>query len=205
MSEYLTDEEQAAAVKKFVKSYGLSIVLGVLIAIGVGFGWRYWQNYKASRAFIASDLYTTMQAQPNNNTKLGKQLMDNYAATPYGALAALTLAKENVTKKDYAAAEKNLQWVIKNASAKSLQQIGRLRLARVLIELKKPQQALSTLNEVNDPAFTAMINDVRGDANVALKKVAIARTDYNKALAAFSTNNPARANTLMKLSNLPTT
>ena len=60
-------------------------------------------------------------------------LRDNYASTPYASLAVLHEAKSQIEKGDAAAAEESLRWVIKNSKQDTVQNVARLRLARLLL------------------------------------------------------------------------
>ena len=71
-----------------------------------------------------------------------------------------------------------------NSKDAELQQIARLRLARVLIDQGKSDEAIKTLAERMPAAFAVRYHEVRGDAFLAKKDVPGALTEYQAALAA---------------------
>jgi predicted negative regulator of RcsB-dependent stress response len=65
-----------------------------------------------------------------------------------------------------------------------LQQIARLRLARVQIDQGKADEAISTLAAGKPGTFAARYHEVHGDALAAKKDIPGAVAEYNAALAA---------------------
>ena len=57
MNEYETEEQQVAALKKWWKESGTSIMVGLFIGITALFGWRYYAEQSNTQAVQASDLY----------------------------------------------------------------------------------------------------------------------------------------------------
>lgn len=62
--------------------------------------------------------------------------------------------------------------------------VAKLRLARVLIQQGKHDDAIALLNVQKLGAFAAVAREIRGDANVAKGDAAAARAEYAAALAA---------------------
>jgi predicted negative regulator of RcsB-dependent stress response len=65
-----------------------------------------------------------------------------------------------------------------------LRHIARLRLARVLIDQGKPDEALKTLAKAPPGGVRVRYHEVRGDAFYAKKDVKSALSEYQAALAA---------------------
>mgnify|MGYP000314297604 FL=1 len=57
MNDHLTDEEQVEKVKAWLKENGMSIVAGVVIALGGIFGLQYWKSYQAAQSAAGADAY----------------------------------------------------------------------------------------------------------------------------------------------------
>jgi predicted negative regulator of RcsB-dependent stress response len=74
--------------------------------------------------------------------------------------------------------------VMNDSKDTELRQIARLRLARVLTDQGKSDEAIKTLAEPMPAAFAVPYHDVRGDAFLAKKAVPDALTEYQAALAA---------------------
>ena len=209
LTEYLTEQEQIELLKNWVKQYALVILAGVVIAVVAITGWRYWQQRQTRILNHASAVYDdmlTMRAQNNAAGTLvqAQKLFAHYHKTVYGKLAALELAKDAVTKKDFEEAKKQLNWVVDHSNVASIGQIARLRLARLQLAEKKPEESLKTLDHVEDKNFLGLINEVKGDAYLALKKPDNARQSYAEALETLPNADVLRPLLQMKYDNLAT-
>ena len=57
MDEFLSDKEQAERLKKWWLDNYKSIAAGIIIAIIIIFGWRWWQHRMQVRSLTASAMY----------------------------------------------------------------------------------------------------------------------------------------------------
>ncbi len=130
------------------------------------------------------------------------KLFTHYPQTTYGQLAALALARDAVNKKDYPAAEIKLNWVIEHSNINSFKQIARIRLARLMLAEKKADESIKLLSTINDNSFVGMIDEVRGDAYVAMKNPTAARDAYKKALTELPNAQMVRPLLQIKFDNL---
>ncbi|MEM1244127.1 MAG: tetratricopeptide repeat protein [Pseudomonadota bacterium] len=207
MDVYSTEEEQLEKLREFFKRYGTSIIAALIIVVVVTFGWRYWSSHKEKVRGLASVGYEQMlnfYAQNKlQETKLqALYIRKEYPATPYASASSLLLAKMNVDEKDYAQAEKDLHWVIKNSDIAVLKNLARIRYARVAIAMKKPQQAIKTLTEFKNSGLSPMAEEVKGDAYLALGEKQNAKQAYQAALKSLPIGTPNRTLLQMKLDNL---
>lgn len=182
----MTDKEQIEMLKKWWHDYGKAITLAVVVGLAVGFGWRYWRQYKLEQAQSASGIYQrllTAGAVQNDKeiSALSTVLMNKYKSSPYASLASLLLANGAIVKKDLPQAQAHLAWVVKNGKLPSLQQVARLREARVLLAQKKPAKALQVLAVVNDQVYAPLISKVKGDIYTAQGNHKAAQAAYQKA------------------------
>lgn len=203
----MTEQEQIELIKSWIKQYSLFVIIGVCIAAAAISGWQIWQKRQNKTLFHASIIYDkmlSMRAQNNTHatTAEAKRLSTRYPKTIYGQIAMLMLARDAVIKKDYPVAEKNLVWVINESKDKTFRQIARSRLARLLIEENKPKEALLELDKIDDPNFLGLINEIRGDAYLAMKKPQEARTAYQTALQSLPNAEVIRPILQMKYDNL---
>ncbi len=210
MTDYLTEQEQIELLKNWVKQYSLVIIAGVLIAVASISGWRYWQQRQTKILNHASAVYDemlTMRTQNDASSTLvqAKKLFSHYPQTTYGQMAAFMLARDSIIKKDYPEAEKHLSWVVDHSKIKAMRQIARLRLARVLLAQQKPQDAINKLQKVEDKNFTGLIEEVRGDAYLAMHETAKAREAYKLALSSLPNAEVVRPLLQMKYDNLAAT
>ncbi len=206
--DYLTEEEQVERIRKFWKEYGLAIVAGIIIAIIVVLGWRYYKGHEARRSQAASLIYTTMingtlGGQIDSATAAANSLKKDYASSPYASMAALWLAKQAVAKHQYDQASTQLQWTLDHAKMSSLRQTARLRLAQIRLQQANPEAALQLLTKVDDSAYLGMIDEIRGDAYLQLKQTAKANAAYQQALKELPEPDRTRPILAMKIADLP--
>ncbi len=209
MTEYLTEQEQIELLKNWIKQYSMVILLGVLIAFVGIFGWRYWQNRVYKIESHASSLFDEMlttraQNDPTQTLTQANKLFTHYPQTIYGQMAAFMLARDAIIKKDYAAAIKHLQWVVDHSKVASLRQIARLRLARVMITNNQPEEGVKLLQKIEDKSFNGLTDEVKGDAYLAMKNIAMARQSYQQALTELPNAEVIRPLLQMKYDNLAT-
>ena len=85
-----------------------------------------------------------------------------------------------------------------------LKNIGRLRLAHVLLYQDKPQEVVDLLVAADVAAFAGLYDELLGDAYAALGDSESAGDAYRRAMADPSPNSPIdRALVQMKLVDLP--
>lgn len=207
MTEYLTEQEQIELLKNWVKQYSGIVLFGVVFALALSAGWRYWQNRQVNYKIHASSIFDELlAARAENKSAVIKtqatKLITNYPKSPYAQMAAMMLGREAITQKDFANAEKQYTWVIAHSNTKAYRQIARLRLARVQIAENKQVDSLKTLETVDDTTFIGLIDEVRGDAYVAMNDNTAARAAYGKALAELPNAETVRPLLQIKYDNL---
>ena len=184
---YETDEEQLEAIKKWWAENGKAVIAGVVLGLGAIFGWRGWVSYEQGRSEAASALYEEViiaieAPDPETAVAVGDRLMNDYADTPYAAMAALARAKTNVESGDLQSAAQALRWAMDNGRDVDVAEVARLRLARVQYALNQPDEALATLQQEFPPAYAALVEELRGDILVEKGDAEGARAAYRKAL-----------------------
>lgn len=187
MEAYETEEQQIEAFRKWWKENGKMVVFGAVLTVSAAVGGKMWLNHHHAQAEAASVEYEQLlQELAQGNTeaviKRGSYLVDNYAATPYSDLAALVLAKQRTEAGELPAARARLEWVLEHSAQVELQEIARLRLARIYLQEGNTQQALSMLAALTNNAFSAAVEELKGDVYVVMGNRAAARTAYEKAL-----------------------
>lgn len=210
MTDYLTEQEQIEILKNWIKQYSLVILAGVVVAILSITGYRYWQQRQIKILTHASAVYDEMltkraQNDPAATLIQAQKLFSHYPKTAYGQMAALMLARDATTKKNYEEAKKQLQWVLDKSSIPSLRQIARIRMARILIAENNQADAITLLKKVDDKTFDGLTEEVRGDAYLGMRDVTKARNAYKQALLALPNAEAIRPLLQMKYDNLTTT
>lgn len=203
----LEEQEQIDELKAWWKQYGrMLIVLVVAAGVGAG-GTAGWQWYKRSQSEQASTLYGTLEKAVRANDlkqtrELSGQLMDKFGGTAYGPMAALAAAKASYDSGDAKSAAAQLQWTIDNARDDDLVATARLRLAGVLLDEKKYDEALKLLDAAHPDAFAGLFADLKGDIYVAQAKTAEAKAAYKQALGQLPAENTYRSIVQVKLDAL---
>lgn len=201
--------EQSEQVRKWLRENGLSIVVGVVLALALIFGWRQWQAHRAGHHAEAAEQYSALEAAlaTNDDARVDtavNALEKDFADTPYAALGAAARASVAVAAGKLDDAHKALQWAVEHSPTSALNAIYQLRLARVELAQDQAQQALGLLQAMPDKNYRATAEELRGDALLKLGRASDARTAYADALARLSPKTaPGLRDALqMKLDNL---
>ena len=205
--EYLTDDEQLEAVKRFTREYAPVLIIGALIGAGALFGWRYYQTYQTQQGLKAAAQFAELSALAQGSDvaksrQVADQLIQDYPSSPYADQAKLVLARIDVDAGQDANAIAPLTAVMNDSKDTELRQIARLRLARVLIDQGKPDDAIKLLSEANPGSFAGRYHEVHADALYAKKDTAAAITEYKAALDAADAGGVDAAMVEMKLADL---
>ena len=203
----LEEQEQIAELKQFWKQYGKLIVTVAVAALVAFAGMQGWRHYKQGEAEKASALFTKFsEAVRKNDIKetreLGKQVMNEFASTAYGASAALMLAKTDYENNDAAAAATELQWAIDHAKDSETVELARLRLAGIRLDEKKYDEALKLLELPHGAGMETLYADLRGDVMAAQGKTVEARAAYKVAIDKALPNSNYRSVVQIKLDAL---
>jgi predicted negative regulator of RcsB-dependent stress response len=187
--EYLTDDEQLEAVKRAFTEYAPWILGGVVLGVGGWYGFQHYQSHKNEVAFRAADQFSQMTValqmnDPKKSLQIADALIKEYPNSPYADQAQLTIARIDVESGKSADAVVPLTQVMNNSKDTELQQIARLRLARVLIDQGKPDDAIKLLAAGTPASFAGRYHEVRGDALYSKKDIPGAIAEYNAALGA---------------------
>ena len=192
MDIYTTEEQQAEAIKKWLKDNGAAVIIGVILGLAGLKGWDYWKDRTLKQHALASAEYEAILPliDKASVSELESQL-DAFAtrndANVYYDFLQFKLAKKAVAENNFDAAASALNHVVKKAANEVVENIARIRLARIYIAQNKPQQALDLLNKETD-AFKYLFSDIRGDALLALGQNEKARQAYLIAQENFKGN-----------------
>ncbi|GAA5214525.1 YfgM family protein [Corallincola platygyrae] len=190
MEIYTTEEQQVEAIKKWWKDNGNFVIVGVIVGLVAVFGWRFYQDGQISAKETASDGYqalqTTIDAKGYEAAPELQAFIDGNKGNNYSLMAALQLAKLSVDNDKLAEAEAQFSYVIANAKADNpLYPVAVMRLARLQLSQQELDAAITTLESNKlDAAFTAAVEELKGDVYVAQGVVEKARVAYQAAVDA---------------------
>jgi predicted negative regulator of RcsB-dependent stress response len=181
----LQEQEQVDALKAFWKQYGNLITWTITLVLAAFAGYNFWLKHERDQAAQASTMYGELQiaAEANDATRAARIFGDMKARAPkatYTQLAGLLAARVQNDKKDAVNATATLQWVADNGNDENAA-VAHLRLAGLLSDAKKYDEALKQLDLVKPGAFAALVADRRGDIDLAKGEKAAATTAYKAA------------------------
>lgn len=186
----LEEQEQLDQLKHFWRQYG-NLITWTLVLVLTGYaawnGWQYWQRKQAGEA---SGLYAELQrsaeaGELDRVNKLFGQLKDSYGRTAFAEQAGLVAARVQFDKGQLDAARTSLGWVAEHATEKEYRAIARLRLAALLLDDQKYDEALAQLAGDFPKSFAALVADRRGDVLQAQGKPAEAVRAYRESYDAM--------------------
>jgi predicted negative regulator of RcsB-dependent stress response len=192
----LPDEhEQGELVRDWLRRNGGAMVVGIVLGLGAIFGWRWWQQHQLEQGAETGNRYqATVQAIEAGNLDTAGQQAGSLRGDLYPTLVALHLsrAQHDAGRRDEAIA------TLEAASTRdpALARVVQLRLARLLLDADRAQDALDLVHE----ASHAGAHEVRGDAFAALGRNQDASEAYRQALLLIDTGSPQRGLVELKLS-----
>lgn len=209
--EDLSEKEQLEALRGWWSENGNYVMGGIVVGIIIIFGVNQYRSTVAEEEIAASSLYEdVMYAAGTGDLDAAEEaageLFRDYDASPYAGQARLALARlymDNARDQD---AADTLRGLIESSPDKELAMVARLRLAKILLYEGKAQDVVELIQGLPENAFSARMNEILGDAYVALEQYAEAETAYIAAL-----NDDPRAPTVdttlvqLKINDLPDT
>lgn len=195
IDDLLDEHEQSERVRGWLRKHGAGLIGGVALGIAVIFGWQWWQKDQADKQQQAHVRYaatrTTLQAG-DPKVAAAETAKLNEGPEVYRELAALQLAHAQVQAGETDAAIATLRGIQPDDSLRLLVD---QRLARLLIDSGKADEALKLLGTAEDSASL----EIRGDALLVSGKVEQARDLYLKALTGMDVASPQHGLVEMKL------
>ena len=186
-----SDEEQLEVVKNWWKENGQSIVIAVALAFFGFFGFQLWDEKIKSSGENASAIYQQLldlnlketEKKDDAVFELGKQLKTDYEGSIYAVLGSLVIAKKYIEANDLESGIDQLRWALDQDHGDSIEDLIRVRLARVLAASNKLEEAFSILeNHEPQAAYISTFEETKGDLFIQIKDLTSAREAYQKAI-----------------------
>lgn len=193
----LEEQEQLAALKAWWKQYGPLCLIGIALGLAALAAYQGWNWYRDREAGKASVLYSELlkQAEAGDRKKAlesAKTLTQEYAKSGYAPIGAFAAARIGFESGDLAVAKEQLQWIVDRARDEDMKALARYRLAAVLLDEKKHDEALKLLDVKPEDPMAGLIADLRGDVLIAKGAESEARAAYQLALEKFDAKSPYR-------------
>ncbi|CAM4353130.1 YfgM family protein [Kerstersia similis] len=197
MAYDLDEQEQIDSLKAWWSRYGVMVLAVVFIAAAAFAGFRGWQWYQHSKGMQAMGYFEALELAvqnpgPDSAARIAaasESLRTEFAGSGYAARGGLVAADGLMALQDADGARRELEWVAVSSGDQALAPVARLRLAGLLLDQAKYDEALAQL--ANPPAaFAALYEDRRGDILFAQGKVEEAGKAWNQARAGLKENDP---------------
>ena len=182
----LEEQEQLEQLKAFWKQHG-NLVTWVLVVVLGGFAaWNGWNLYQRDQGAKAGALFDEVDraAQASDAdvaTRIFADMKARYPRAAFTQQAGLVAARAAAEKGKLDDAQASLAWVVDTAGESEYRAIARLRLAGLLLDAKKFDEALKQVDGIDVPEFAALAADRRGDILLTQGKSEEAKTAYEKA------------------------
>jgi predicted negative regulator of RcsB-dependent stress response len=190
------EQERIAELKAWWEDNRL-YVMGAIVALILAYiGWQGWRWWKTSQAEDAAAMYRPVaEAAKSKDAKkiadAAQPLIAKHPASFYASEAGLVAAKAAFDSGNLDEARKQLDWVLNNG-VEEHRGVARMRLAAVLMEQKKYEEALKALDGNKDPAFVPSVADLRGDIMLAQGRIDEARAAFKLAIEKAEPRNPVK-------------
>jgi predicted negative regulator of RcsB-dependent stress response len=208
MSDMYDTHEQGERVKSWLRENGSAIVMGLVLAFGLMFGFKQWQQWETGKRQQASAEYQVLlghieldnmdAAVPNYEV-----LKTEYPKSAYTAMASLVMAKARLNAGQADLAATALTHAMQNAQPAPVQVIARGRLARVRLSQGDAAAALALLDGApSDEGFESQFAEIRGDIHLANGATEQAIESYRTSLELLDERVGNRRFLIMKLEAL---
>jgi predicted negative regulator of RcsB-dependent stress response len=186
----LEEQEQLDQLKAFWDAYGNLITAVLVVVVGGYLAWLGWNAYQRDQGAKAGAMYDELDraAQAGDATRAGSifgDMKERYPRAAFTAQGGMLAAKTAFDKGQLDAARGDLAWVADSGAEGAYRAAARLRLAGLLLDAKKYDEALKQLDAIDEPEFAALAADRRGDVLAASGKLDEAKAAYQKAFAAM--------------------
>ncbi|HQR52223.1 MAG TPA: tetratricopeptide repeat protein [Burkholderiales bacterium] len=203
----LEEQEKLDALKGWWSDNGRTVILAVVACVAVVLavqGWRYHERTQAlEAAALYGQLLEAVQAKDVKKANdVAAELFKAHGKSGYAAMGALGAARASVDAGNLAAAKANLTWAAEHAPDAATRDIARVRLAAVLLDEKRYEEALRELDAKHADATAPLFAELKGDVLAAQGKVAEARAAYQTVLIKLPLGSSGRDLVELKLDGL---
>lgn len=188
--ELYDEHEQSERVRSWMRENGVSVLMGVVLALAGIFGWRQWQDYQSNQALLANEYYAAVQREVDaGNIDAAAQqfatLREAVGEHGYVALAGLLIAGEHGARGELDEAVAIYEELRQGTGWDALQPVLRIRHAQLEVARGQAESALALLEGNGAPGFEGLWLELRGDALHDLGRHAEAADAYASAVERY--------------------
>ncbi len=206
MAAHLTEEEQIEALKRWWKENGKSSVAIVVVMLAGFFGWNQYKDLQKTKADDGSVIFEELvtisseiedKASTEQEAKIqsiASELVKHDGGSLYSDFAQLHVAKTSMLNGDIESAITALEGVSQKSGDASIQELARLRLARLLADKGDSEQALKILSANVSASYKAAYAEARGDVLLSQNSLSDAHKAYSVALQSMGVEQMMRRN-----------
>jgi predicted negative regulator of RcsB-dependent stress response len=191
MSDLYDTHEQGERVKSWLRENGSAIVMGLVLAFGLMFGFKQWQAWQTSKRQQASAEYQVLSSLISENNMDAavtnyQVLKSDFPKSAYTPMAALIMAKARMSAGQTDLAIADLKFAMEHGQPEPLKVIARERLARLQLSQGNADEALKLIDgSPSSVGFEAQFAEIRGDVHAARGETDQAVENYQAALDAL--------------------
>lgn len=192
MAENYTEEEDKL-INWFKENY-INMIIGIVVGTVLVLGYNYQQDDVLSNQYEISLKYEKALANYQENKysdilALSQELSKTDPKNIYTSLANLYSAKIYHDKKQYDKALTSLNYIVENSQSDEILNIAKLRSARILIYLKRYDEAKAIIISIDNYITQAIPAELLGDVEYYSNNLKEAKKIYQLSLKNEMTPN----------------
>ncbi len=150
--DQLTQQQQIDRVKRWLRQNAVVLIASAVISVGSITGWIVWSNlveqHQQGAFQTFEQLRTALDSQQEAQIEASLSVLENeYQDTPYLMSARLHLAQHYYENNMKELAVKQLRTLLDEQPEQVVREITANRLARLYIDIDRPDDALALVNE----------------------------------------------------------
>lgn len=185
--ELYDEHEQSERVRNWLRENGVSILMGVVLALAGIFGWRQWQDYQGGQAALANEYYAAIQREleADDVEAAAEQftaMREGVGEHAYLALAGMLLASSLAEAGESERAAEIYGGLLDADKWAALEPLIRLRIAMLETQLGRSESALTRLEGNAPVGYEGLWLETRGDILFDLNRFGAAAEAYAAAV-----------------------
>lgn len=185
--ELYDEHEQSERVRNWLRENGVSIFMGVALALAGIFGWRQWQDYQSGQAMLANEYYAAIQQELDaGGTEAAAEqfaaMREGVGEHAYVALSGMLVAAALIEAGEVEKAAEIYSNLLDSGKWESLKPLIRLRLALIEIARDRGDAALALLQGAAPVGYAGLWLETRGDVLFDLSRFDEAADAYASAV-----------------------